>query len=63
MILDLRRPAAASESGRYLPHQEGAQDGDAPEDLDGDEPVAGEPVAEVAMPPPTSSVRRVSRVA
>jgi hypothetical protein len=32
MILDLRRPAAASGSGRHLPHQEGAQDEDAPED-------------------------------
>jgi hypothetical protein len=46
VILNPRCSAAPPEAGRHLPRQEGAQDEDAPEDLDGDEPVPRQPVAE-----------------
>src|SRR5919107_3106729 len=47
MSLSLRCFAAASEAGYHLlPHQEGREDKDATEDLDGHKPVPHEPVAE-----------------
>ncbi len=46
MTLSLRRLAAASETRCNLPHHQGKEDEDAPEDLQRHQPVPRKPVAE-----------------